>query len=325
MAARKPVRRAQLISPFGVGAMIDFPGDDALMTAGLEAWPHSDMDCPPEWKVEEERLSKRLGVDHFRLPPDFRDKDVDPSYVRQYIPFIRFPRWHYCADRNCGQMQLRSLYGFGSATCRNPKHNNLPERRRPRLIPVRFVAVCPKGHIEDVPFMLWAHHGKMPDNPESHQLTYKAGRSAALAGIKIQCSCGKSNNLGGITMYSSESGGPLSSMRNHCHSGRPWLGEIQGAGLPCPGHLRVVQRGGSNVYFPVTYSSIYLPLWAEDSDPKIVKTLEDPRVWDTLTSGLVDGQYIDANRCEAVAGMRGVDCEELRLQRNSAKSWVKDS
>ena len=313
MAARKPVRRAQLISPFGVGAMIDFPGDEALMTAGLEAWPHSDVDCPPEWKVDEERLSNRLGVNHFRLPPDYRDNDVDPSYIRQYIPFIRFPRWHYCSDRNCGQMQLRSLYGSGSATCRNPKHIDLPEKRRPRLIPVRFVAVCPKGHIEDVPFMLWVHHGKMPDNPESHQLTYRAGRSAALAGIRIHCSCGKSNDLGGITMYSGESGGPLSRMHHHCHSGRPWLGEIQREGPPCTGHLRVVQRGGSNVYFPITYSSIYLPLWAEDSDSKIVKTLEDPRVWDTLTSGLVDGKYIDANRCDTVAGMRGVDSEELRI------------
>jgi hypothetical protein len=293
--------------------MIDFPGDDALMTAGLEAWPNSEADCPPEWKVDEERLSRRLGVDHFRLPPDYRDNDVDPSYVRQHVPFVRFPRWHYCPDRNCGQMQLRSLYGSGSATCRNPKHNDLPERRRPRLIPVRFVAVCPKGHIEDVPFMLWAHRGKSIDNTDDHKLTYRAGRSAALAGIRIKCSCGKFNTLGGISMYSSDGGGPLSKMGHQCLSGRPWLGEVQGEGPPCTGHLRVVQRGGSNVYFPVTYSSIYLPLWAENSDPKIVKTLEDPRVWDLLTNGLADGERVDEERCKSVAFMRHVDAKQLRI------------
>lgn len=39
MPARKPVRRAQLISPFGVGAITNFPRDESLMVAGLDAWP----------------------------------------------------------------------------------------------------------------------------------------------------------------------------------------------------------------------------------------------------------------------------------------------
>ena len=69
----RPVRRAQLISPFGVGALVDFRGDESLMTAGLDEWPYADEECPEEWMVREERLQARLGVDHFRLPPDFRE------------------------------------------------------------------------------------------------------------------------------------------------------------------------------------------------------------------------------------------------------------
>ena len=38
MPADRPIRRGQLISPFGVGAMVSFPRDEALMTAGLDAW-----------------------------------------------------------------------------------------------------------------------------------------------------------------------------------------------------------------------------------------------------------------------------------------------
>ena len=39
--ARKPnapLRRAQLIAPFGVGAMITAPGGTSMIVAGLDAW-----------------------------------------------------------------------------------------------------------------------------------------------------------------------------------------------------------------------------------------------------------------------------------------------
>ena len=33
------IRRSQLIVPFGIGAMVDFP-EDTLMTAGVDFWPY---------------------------------------------------------------------------------------------------------------------------------------------------------------------------------------------------------------------------------------------------------------------------------------------
>ena len=39
MAYNDFVRRSQLIVPFGVGAIIDFP-EDTLMTAALDLWPY---------------------------------------------------------------------------------------------------------------------------------------------------------------------------------------------------------------------------------------------------------------------------------------------
>ncbi len=38
MQADKPIRRSQLISPWGVGQMINFPNDESLMVAGLDLW-----------------------------------------------------------------------------------------------------------------------------------------------------------------------------------------------------------------------------------------------------------------------------------------------
>jgi len=308
----KPVRRAQLISPFGVGAMVDFPRDEALMTAGLDVWPFADEECPPEWKINEERLQGRLGVSHFRLPPDFRLEDIDPRYIRQEVPFVRFPRWHFCPATGCGRMVKCQLLGGGVTRCRDARHAGVPEFKRPRVVPVRFVAVCPHGHIEDFPFMEWVHRGQQIDDPENHQLRYRAGRSAALSGIVIECSCGKRENLGGAFNYDSESGGALHRLGYDCRGDQPWLGITDGSGPRCDGFLRAVQRGASNVYFAHTYSSIYLPLWGEKTDPRIVKALEDPVIWETLTSGLEEGKYVSQVRAEVVANMRGLDRKELQ-------------
>lgn len=307
MADFRPVRRAQMISPFGVGAMLNFPNDEALMTAGLDVWPFAYEQCPSEWLVTEERLQKRLEVSHFRFPPDFRDEDVDDKYVRKYIPFVRFPRWHVCPAYGCGVMTKKPLFGSGVPKCLSKKHKDLPENRRPRMVPVRFVAVCEHGHIEDFPFMEWVHNGEDIANPEDHSLKYSAGRSASLSGITISCSCTKKRNLGGAFSYDQETGGALHKIGYDCKAGQPWLGISEDDGGVCGEYLRAVQRGGANVYFPSTFSSIYLPLWGEQTDPDIIKVLEEPKVWKNLSGGLVEGTSIDKTRIDTIAGMRGLE------------------
>lgn len=309
--ALKPIRRSQLISPFGIGAMVDFPGDESLMTAGLDAWPLAQDACPPEWQVVEERLQARLGVSHFRLPPEFRDPGPGISHPGQSIPFVRFPRWHYCPRR--GVMEyLAILGGPRKCVCRSDLDcHALPERRKPFLIPVRIVAICGHGHIQDFPFIEWAHRGR--SEGIDHRLRFLAGRSSAsLAGIRIECSCGKSETLAGAFDFDPESGGRLHRMAIDCGGNRPWLGESGGSHEPCDQHLRVVQRGATNVYFPEVRSSIYLPLWAENAGRDIVNALENPRIWTVLTGGLEGGQRILRERCEVVAGLYGLDVDALQ-------------
>src|SRR5262249_48939531 len=153
----RPVRRSALVSPWGVGATVDFPRDESLMACGLDAWPFAVEECPAEFRITEERLQNRLGVDHFRLPPDFRAPGTGVDYALQKIPFVRFPQWHYCP--RCGGMQRLGLFGQAQR-CTGPSYTDglscskLPEKRRPRLLPVRFVTVCEeRGHMQDFPFM----------------------------------------------------------------------------------------------------------------------------------------------------------------------------
>jgi hypothetical protein len=100
----RPVRRTQLIAPFGVGSMNDFRNDEALMCAGLDDWFRS----PPEvsLQIQEERLAARLNRDFFVKPPEYSDSESGPKYR---IPHLRFPLWHYCA--RCFRMKKTTLFG----------------------------------------------------------------------------------------------------------------------------------------------------------------------------------------------------------------------
>lgn len=311
MTLKKPVRRSQLISPFGVGSLVDFPRDESLMPAGLDAWPYARMRCPPEWIVLDERLQRRLSVAEFRLPPEHRAPGPGVQNANLNIPFVRFPQWHYCPRQ--GLMSKLALFaGREKCTCRqNLRCYTVTPARRPYLIPIRLVAACEDGHVEDFPFAEWVHRG--PDPGEGHQLRFIPGRSsAAISGIKIECVCGADRTLGGVFEFDQAKGGALHRIGRDCNGGRPWLGVAPDPMAPCGKFLRVVQRGASNVYFPVTFSSIYLPIVEGDEDPRIGRALLDARVWQALSQGLEQGTVISRERCEVVAQLRGLDPERLR-------------
>jgi hypothetical protein len=314
MPSNKPIRRGQLISPFGIGAMVDFPKDESLMPAGIDVWPLSKQECPPAsgWLIREERLEARLKVSHFRLPPDHRDPDAGRQFANQSVPFIRFPLWHYC--HLCGGMEKLSEFSSTRQRCQGRAYvqqscsSKLPHRR-PFLIPVRFVAVCEAGHLQDFPFMEWVHRSKPSES--TCKLRMRAGRSSAsLAGISLECSCGQKRNLGDVFSFNENTGGPLSTLGCYCKGHRPWLGEADVSSSTCGKHLRVLQRGASNVYFSHIVSSIYLPLWGEKANSEVIAALEQPAVWSLLSQGTVNGK-IDPIRSEMVANLFQLNLEQL--------------
>jgi len=307
------VRRSALISPWGVGATVDFPNDESLMTGGLDAWPNATEECPSDWRVIEERLQKRLGVDYFRLPPDFRTPSRGVRFAAACVPFVRFPQWHYCPI--CGNM--RELGQFSeSQRCDGPNYPDgvscagRPEKKRSHLIPVRFVVACGTGaHIRDFPIGEWIHRDR-PFAPGICRLRLRAGRaSAGLSGIKIECSCGATDSMANVFDENA-----LLRIGMRCGGQRPWLGDVAHDEARCGGGLTVLQRGASNVYFAHVASSIYLPLWAEATTRPVIEALEEPDFWRALSSGLVDGR-IDLMRCEILCSSqswRGLDAEELQ-------------
>lgn len=259
------IRLGQLISPFGIGQLVNFPNDETLMVCGLDAWDemidsriqnagidHIDLS---EFEIREPRLEQLLGVSRFIKPFPYRESSRQNS--RLTIPGVRFPQWHYCI--RCGEMRQIELNRQENPRCSTGDC-------RGRLIPVRFVAVCPQGHIQDVPFLDWVHPDGFDD--QEHILMYSAGKgSGDLSSIVIQCSCGARRSLSGIMNESA-----LDKIST-CSGHRPWLGPV-GIRQPhsCDNSLRVVIKGSSNVHYAQIKSALYLPKTG-DTTPELVQRI----------------------------------------------------
>jgi len=307
--AGNEIRRSQAVVPFGVGSIVEFRYE-ALMPAGLDAWPvHT-----PE-RIRDQRLAARLGVDHFRVPPPKPDRNAS-SGTTDPLPHIRFPRWHFCS--RCRWLKQADLFDQRRPACDNmetsPRLKHKPpcgeseEKKRRRMKPLRFIAVCPAGHIEDFPWNAWVHteKGESIDRNRGckpERLYFYATQNGGLSGLMVKCTgCDRKRSLMGAT-----SNGGLKGLT--CIGAQPWLGEHQG---PCAGpdgfgppELVALQRGASNLYFPVVESSILIP----PHSARVHQVLEEPKVRKLLEGSDVP---VPEETLRAIATLRGVEIAQLR-------------
>lgn len=276
---RGPVRRGQLISPFGPGAMMILPDGISVICGGLDHWfKHESGDAenidPREYQVDEWRLAARLNVEHFYLPPDYRRVHQNAPQTNGYltVPFLRFPQWHYCT--RCGLMRKLPLVTKGRIKCKECE----ARRWTQYLVQVPFVAMCDAGHIQDFPWIEWVYRtANPPQNVPPMRLHSTGGMT--LAGQKVKIDNGPERSLAGITNASGD-GTELSQTLDSedveflCPGARPWLGTEQGEGCGRP--LRGTLRSASNVYFAQVHSSIYLPRGENATIAEAVTLLEQP-------------------------------------------------
>jgi hypothetical protein len=332
---KRTIRQSQLISPWGIGQMINFPfQDESLMVAGLDAWENNyknAQDGFEEFVIRERRLEKRLSVKHFRLPPDYREVGIGIQNPQLTIPFIRFPRWHYCY--RCGSMEFLSIYQTEGQRCKGRDFSpdrtckDTPKERRTILIPLRFVTLCQNGHIEDFPFKDWVHR-KKPYTSDCVLRYLIRKSSTALGAINIICSCGERN-----TMSHSFDEDAIDKIGIKCSGQRPWLGEIkdehEDKTKGCGERLQTVQKGGANVYYPDIRSSIFIPSGDEQENEELQNIIDE--FWDKLSSRIIDGQRLDKTNFELLAQAKKVDVDKLyeaglhKLETMSSTTTEEDS
>lgn len=250
-----PIRRSQLIAPFGVGSIPTGKDGISLITAGLDAWFDEDDVKVDDFVISDEpRLAQRLHVAEFRLPPDFRRKEKFHSAdnVNLKVPFLRFPQWHSCSNPKCGWLKKYPLTFLEmEPKCEEPGCWG-------KMHQVRFIAVCENGHVQDFPWWEWVQETASP--LREGKLYLKSSGGGGLGGLKViwkrgDGDKGRSRSLAGIT----REGALLERVAGYrCSGTRPWLGEEVG-GINCEGKLRGALRSASNLHFAQIASAIYLP------------------------------------------------------------------
>jgi hypothetical protein len=330
----------QAISTFGVGSIYEMRTSSggasmilhSVMVAGLDLWPNDSSSI-----IREPSLERALIVDYFRRPPLEESKNADTKA----IPAVRFPGVYYC-DK-CGMVgrvgKEFSDVNFGGVRCAKSNCSG-------KGVPFRFVVAChdkqdslQPGHIEDFPYDWWAH-GKWDvcEKPSIRLITSE--EKSGLEGMVLYCdSCKKSQSLAGIFSDMALAG-------KRCSGGRPWLGDREDN---CRRPLRVLQRGASNVYFPVTASAISIPpfsdrllqLLNEAINYGMLQTIKDgkPNALEFLvdavrnTPGLDDTDvFTDDQIREGLLLLAGVsqinvvqtEAEQKRLERNALVAGQQD-
>ncbi len=295
------IRSGQLLSPFGIGQIINFPEEISLMVCGLDLWDEKieqkkiiDGNISIDestLRIIEPRLQKLLEVEYFVKPFPYITSGMKNSYLK--IPAVRFPKWYHCTNQSCGRMSEEELtLADEKVVCSFCGE---------KMIPVRFVAACTKGHIQDVPFKEWVHNGPVPNDGNDHLLSYHALPGAGdLGSIWIKCVCGANRTLAGLMnirkngqeifdsalariglerddkqIFSEDNKNDTNPSGEYCRGYRPWLGKegINDA-EKCNKHLQVLIRGGSNIHYANIISALYLPEFSGEANEYVVKVLE---------------------------------------------------
>lgn len=261
------LRRTQLITTFGTGAIAEMP-EYSIILGATDYW---DSRSP---RINEPSLQRLLGMKYFKEP--YATESQSPRGNGD-IPAFRFPRMHFCPK--CGKLDDYKSFG-------DPKNRKCISCNRD-IVPSRFVTACINGHLEDFPFEWWVHYGnpgecKEPDKHHKLTIQFKSN-TGGLASIVIKCNeCGLTRSMEGCMSQNALKG-------YRCRGRRPWVGFKTETNdpEPCSASMRALQRGASNVYFSITQSALTIPPWST----KIQDYIDEK--WETLQNGF--DQDIDDN------------------------------
>lgn len=245
MTQQRKVRQSQTVVPFGVGAIFDLNGE-SLLACDIFRWG------PRGERIQSERLAAVLGVTGFRAAPAVASGAwAAPSAG---VPYARFPAWLFC--QKCRRMTrwTRSMEQADKV----PTCGSCPGRKQ--LAPMRWIQICPNGHMDDLDWRRWAH--SKTTAPEALQCqqdnnlffeTVADKGAGGLDSLQVHChSCHSRRNLLDVTAK-----GSLKSIGVTCTGKQPW--QRWNERTDCDEIPLAVQRGASNVYYPSVHSSIEIP------------------------------------------------------------------
>jgi hypothetical protein len=272
--SESPIRRGQLIVPFGSGSLYVGTDGVGMLAAGLDHWfkqeTGQEADNIEEFSFHEWRLEKRLNVNHFRNPPDYRDNRVpgkkfiplDPNSLLT-IPYLRFPTWSFCPV--CKVLKKVGLSQFGNFQCTSESCQS--KKRKNDLIQVPIVTICENGHIDDFPWREWVH--RSVNNKCMEEVTFFSTGNPGLDGQYLKCKCGKTRHLGSVLTGNPKKENEKRIIETYltknldknnlftCKGKQMWNGTEDPTS--CGLHLKGSLRSSNNIYYALHEKCITVP------------------------------------------------------------------
>lgn len=267
--AEGEVRRSQLLTSYGPGALIDLV-DHAVIVGGVDHWHwgHREPDS-----IDEPRLRDALMLEFAKsTPPRVLDTQRpfvtppiagEPATRSRGIEALLFPRWFVC--KSC-----RALVGHKGLLDPEggPRVHECGGRRKGDVIPVRFIGMCPRGHVQDYPWLPFVHEAQQVPRCANPQLSFDEGPTGDFAEIVVRCECGAQRRLAEAMAPGAEP---------DCQGERPWLGP-EAREHDCDRKLRLQVRTASNGYFAQVVSALSIPpldSGLEDAIDRVKEMLAD--------------------------------------------------
>lgn len=255
------IRLSQMIMGFGPGAMIDLPSR-SIIVGGLPLWRQQ---IEPRIIIEprlQEMLERSLtqsgrlaaGVRLTLRQPPYATNDGDR--LKRDVPALIFPLWFVC-DPESGTTpsvggSRRRMVQWKELEWSTGKFKD--GSKTISVTPMRFVAACKKGHMQDINWRGLVHRGQGQTGCRSAMWFLDRGTSADPKDLSIECDCGARVEFEFLFAE-----GILGSCNGH----QPWLGEQSVDATGCSENLKLLVRGASNAYFPQVANVIALPFDAD--------------------------------------------------------------
>lgn len=270
MATRAPkktrvgeLRPSALIHTFGIGSVIDLPRLSA-MVMGLDDWRLENAPV-----IEEPRLLAKIcrqeGLEHVEKlygPPQTEDRGgltrgvLDPSNLVG-VPVAPFPRWLLCPVCRKLAPIASGLFHLQANAVRPDRnkyvHSNCQKAKSsPTALPARFIVACEDGHLDDFPWVAFAHYKTSESEVDCNWNLRldEIGASGEVADIQVSCiTCDSKRRLSQAFGEKNRQSMP------RCTGGHPHLRERG----ECSHQMRAMLLGATNSWFPVRESALSIP------------------------------------------------------------------
>lgn len=315
------VRPSQLLYTYGPGSLVDLPHMSVLV-AGINYWGSNPMASP---EVVEPRLLAAVrarkgmsSVKALRLPPHLVEtRNPFDDWTRTGVPVSVFPSWLRCpacdriAPHDCGLFELKTSpvrperARFVHANC------NKVRGKPPPAVPVRFLCACRGGHLDEFPWIEFAHKGQ--DCEGSALELFERNQSSRADDVIVKCTrCNQSRPLVDAFGESAEKSLPS------CSGRYPHIRTSDNE--TCKERNRALLLGASNTWFSESIRVLAVPTTGS-SLAQLVNEL-----WPHLasvTSPEVLGYALGAT--SALRDLAAFDAAEIWDQIELRRSGVEDS